>query len=484
MRIAKVRSLRFKLSWTHGFTISAVVLCFGFARYQIISYSSQHNFNQALLRDANMFVQSLTIGPGGFVWSTTGLSLGDGHRVEELRPHFFVTDSRGRVVRPEQYGFLMQKMLTDSRMSPILAQRSGFLDTIGSDGATYRFVTLPVRAAGDAADQYAHIGRPLSTLQEVLDESRLLYLFMVPLILGVSICVGWFLAGRALRPFKEVALIAEQITSKNLHTQIVSQHKEHEVQGLVKSFNAMVGRLERSFRQMRQFNADAAHELRTPLAILQGENEIALRSRHLPEEIRAVLASNLEELDKLTRIVNDMLILAEAEAGNHVLHKEPVELKRIIHDLIEQVRLLAAEKRVHITFRPLAEARILADELWIRRALLNILDNAIKYSREGGHIEVEDAVQNSEVRIVIRDSGIGISEEDLPRIFDRLYRADPARGRTSGGAGLGLALVRWIVEAHEGRIQVQSVLEKGTAFVISLPLIQLREVAARDAARN
>ncbi len=466
MKIVKVRSLRFKLSWIHGLVISAVVVCVGFLRYQTISYRVQKTFDQNLQRDARLFVDHLNTVLDPVLLTTEGLSSADRIHVEELRPHFVATDGDGKVLRPDVLSPFMREMITIDGMAEILRGHSGLANTVGIDGETYRFVTLP---AG-TMPYYVHLGRSIGALSGVLDEYKGLYLDSFPLMLVISVGVGWFLAGRALKPFEEVARTAGQITSENLNTQIVTQHKELEVQSLVQSFNAMVGRLERSFRQMRQFNADAAHELRTPLAILQGENEIALRSRNVPDEIRSVLASNLEELDRLTRIVNDMLTLAEAEAGKQVLNKKSIELRRILLDLMEQVRLLAAEKRVHLTASELAEARLNADELWIRRALLNVLDNAIKYSREGGQIEIRAVVQDPYVRIWIRDHGIGIAREDLPRIFDRLYRADPARGRASGGVGLGLSLVRWIVEAHDGRIQVESLPERGTTFEILLPI--------------
>jgi signal transduction histidine kinase len=232
----------------------------------------------------------------------------------------------------------------------------------------------------------------------------------------------------------------------------------------------MVARLSQSFDQMRRFNANVAHELRTPLALLQGENEIALRSESLSEEIRSVLISNLEELDRLTRIVNDILTLSEAEAGSQILSKKLINLKLLIGDLTDQMQLLAMERNIQIEVADLPDAVVEADDLWMRRAILNLLDNAIKYSRDGGRIQVSITNDAAKTRIGIRDDGIGISGRDLPHIFDRLFRADPARSRNNGGAGLGLALVKWVVEAHNGQITVASEPERGTAFQIELPL--------------
>jgi heavy metal sensor kinase len=289
------------------------------------------------------------------------------------------------------------------------------------------------------------------------------------MILAISVAAGWFLAARALKPFEEITRTAEKINYENLNTQIYTERKEKEIQRLVQSFNAMVKRLDMSFRQMRKFNADAAHELRTPLAILQTETEVALQSPNLPDEIRAVLASNLEEIDRLGRIVSDLLTLAEAEAGRQVLVKESIDLKALLEDLVDQLRVLASESGVLIRLNCERELRINADKLWIRRAVVNLLENAIKYSSDGGTIEVSAGIGNSAVQLAIRDHGIGILPHDLPHIFDRLYRADPARSRDSGGVGLGLAIVKWIVEAHNGTIRVESEAERGALFEISFP---------------
>jgi heavy metal sensor kinase len=303
----------------------------------------------------------------------------------------------------------------------------------------------------------------------VMGEYLLFYLYSVPLILAISVALGRYLAGRALGPFEEITRTAEKINYENLNMQIVTAHKEEEIQRLVQSFNAMVRRLDSSFRQMRKFNADAAHELRTPLAIIQGETEIALMSRNLPEEIRIILASNLEELDRLTRIVNDLLTLSEAEAGRQVLTKQPVNVGKLLVDLVEQMRLLASDRNITIEVQCTPNLWIDADKLWIRRVILNLLDNAIKYSKDRGIIEVQAGRENSLIKIHVRDRGIGIHPEDLPRIFDRFYRADPARNRDTGGAGLGLALVKWVVEAHNGSIRVDSEPDQGTLFEVFLP---------------
>jgi len=472
------QSLRFKLSWTHGLVISLLVVLIGFVRYKTVSYRSIRSFDEDLQGDAAFVTSRFHLGSDGFTWSIEGLTPGDVFTLEELKPYVVVTDAVGNVLRKDLHSNYMQSLLSHGGLGAVLKQGSGFGRAVAADGTVYRFVSLPLPPAGSSGRSTLHLGRSMDSLTGVLNEYFYIYLFSVPLILAISVPLGWYLAGRALKPFEEVARTVEQITSENLNTQIITERREEEIQKLVQAFNSMVRRLNDSFQQMRKFNADAAHELRTPLSILQGENEVALRSPNLPEEIHSVLASNLEELQRLTRIINDMLTLAEADAGSHVLARKPTNLKPMLEDLVEQMRVLASDRNIQIDFMDARDVIVEADPLWFRRALLNLLDNAIKYSKDGGRVEVWSWVRDGKASMGIHDDGIGIAPEDQPHIFDRLYRTDPARSRTSGGAGLGLALVKWIVEAHRGEIHVNSAVDRGTTFEIILPMLDTAQTDA------
>jgi heavy metal sensor kinase len=468
LNAVNLQSLRFKLIWTHGAAIGLIIVFIGLTRYQLISYRSLKNFDEALLSEGKFFISHIKLDAAGFSWSLDGLNVGDSLTIREIEPLFVVTDLKGHVVASSSYGRYMQNMLARGDLKEILRNQSGFSTAMTADKSEYRFISLPYQGAFPNP-VIIHVGRSLEPLNNFLKEYLILYLYSVPLILAISWIVGWFLAGRALKPFEEITRTAERITFENLNTQIITSRKEEEVQRLVHSFNSMVRRLDESFQHMRKFNADVAHELRTPIAILQGETEVALRTPNLSEEIQSVLMSNLEELDRLTRLVNDMLVLAEADAGRHVLVKKPVNLRALLNDLIDQMRLLAAERSIKIDLQGEGDVWIEADELWLRRAMVNLLDNAIKYSKDGGNVDVWIGAENSTARVKIKDNGIGILPEDIPLIFDRLYRGDPARSRGSGGSGLGLTFVKWIVEAHRGTIQVASQPDMGATFEIAIP---------------
>jgi heavy metal sensor kinase len=465
-----LNSLRFRLIWIHSLVIASVVVCIGLVRYHLASYRSHQRFDAALIGDAQFFVSRFQNDPTGIVLSADGLSTAKALAIHELEHYYVVTDLRGRILHEDLHNRFVRHMFSSAELDGILGQGSGLGKATAKDGSRYRFCSLPISPGIFSQPAIVHIGRSMEMQEGVMHEYLLFYIYSVPLILVISIALGWFFADRALKPFEEITETAEKINYENLNTKIVTAHKEEEIQRLVQSFNAMVKRLDDSFQQMRKFNANAAHELRTPLAILQGETEVALRSQHLPEELRLVLASNLEELDRLTRIVNDLLTLSEAEAGKQVLAKEPTDIRDLLEDLVDQIRLLASDRNLRLDLQCSPDLWIDADKLWIRRAVLNLLDNAIMYSKDGGTIEVLAGKEESKVRLRVRDCGIGVHPEDLPYIFDRFYRADPARSRGSGGSGLGLALVKWVIEAHGGTIRVESEPDRGSTFEICLPV--------------
>ncbi len=291
---------------------------------------------------------------------------------------------------------------------------------------------------------------------------------------------GYWLAGAALRPIDAMVGAASTITHTDLGRRVPEPPYRDELARLAQTFNAMIARLEGAFARLDRFAADASHELRTPLTILRGEVDLALRHPRTPEEYREVLASNRDEIDRMAAIVDQLLLLARAEKGALVLAREPVRLDRLVEETVRQWRDLAVQSGLTLVLEPPPPVAVVGDELRLRELLLNLLENARKYTPAGGRITVRLSTDDGgrTVRFTVDDTGVGIPPESVPRLFDPFFRADAARARDVGGAGLGLALVKRVVELHGGQVAVESEVGRGSRFTVTLPLEAGREGAA------
>lgn len=337
--------------------------------------------------------------------------------------------------------------------------------------APIRLLTFPLIVNGKITD-LVQVGEDLSAMESTLEHLRLMLLIFSPLALALLSFGGWFLAGRFLEPVVRITRAARRINAGSLSKRIHVENTQDELAQMAETFNSMLARLEDSFNRTRQFSADASHELRTPLAILKGETEVALRWGKDPEELRQTLLSNLEEIDRMGRIIEDLLLLAKSEAGELRLDIREFSLGDLLQDLYLQGKTLGEPKSIDISLRleVTEDIRLKGDQFQLHRMLLNLVTNAIKYTPDRGSVEIRLAVEGSEAVLAVADSGIGIAAEHLPQIFERFYRVDEARNRSVGGTGLGLAIVKSIAEAHEGRVEVASTPGHGSVFTVRLPL--------------
>jgi heavy metal sensor kinase len=337
--------------------------------------------------------------------------------------------------------------------------------------APIRVLTYPLILDGKITD-IVQIGQDLSAMENALERLRLMLLIFSPLAVALLCFGGWFLTGFFLEPVVRITRAARRINAGNLSQRIHVEDTKDELAQLAETFNSMLARLEDSFTRTKQFTADASHELRTPLAILKGETEVALRWGKDPEELRQTLVSNLEEIDRMGRIIEDLLLLAKSEAGELRLDIREFSLGDLLQDLYLQGKTLGEPKNIDISLRLqiTEDVRLRGDQFQLHRLLLNLVNNAIKYTPENGHVEIRLAVEGSEAVLAVADSGIGIAAEHLPHLFERFYRVDEARNRSVGGTGLGLAIVKSIAEEHEGRVEIESTPGKGSVFTVRLPL--------------
>ena len=293
-----------------------------------------------------------------------------------------------------------------------------------------------------------------------------------PCAIGLAIGGGYFLAGRMLAPVGAMAETARKITAESLTQRLPVGNLQDEFGQLASVFNESLARLEGAFEQLRRFTADASHELRTPLTAIRSVGEVALQRSLSAAAYREVIGSMLEEVDRLTRLVESLLTLTRGESGRIQPALEIVDLSGLAASVVEHLRVLAEEKEQSVTIDAAAEVSATCDPAILRLGLINVLDNAIKYTPRRGTIRVEvRETPSGEAAIEVEDTGLGISAVHQGRIFERFYRVDEGRSREAGGTGLGLATARWAVEVNGGRIELESEEGKGSLFRIRLPMV-------------
>jgi heavy metal sensor kinase len=315
------------------------------------------------------------------------------------------------------------------------------------------------------------VARSEEPLRRELRELLLVMGAGLPLAVAIAGMGGYVLARRALAPLGRMADRARTITAERLAERLPVENPGDELGRLAAVFNDAFARLERSFGQLRRFTADASHELRTPLTAMRSVGEVGLREHRDATAYREIIGSMLEETDRLGRLVEGLLTLSRADGGNVVLKREAVDLVELARDVAVHLGVLAEEKRQSVAVEASGPVPAWVDRLVIRQALINLLDNAIKYTPPGGSVRISIRNGGPGPTVEVADTGSGIPPEHHNRVFDRFYRIDKARSRDLGGAGLGLSIARWAVEAHGGRIDLESVEGRGSTFRMMLPQV-------------
>ena len=356
-------------------------------------------------------------------------------------------------------------------LTEALAGKSSFENQGGGPGRKTipgRVLTVPIIEEGNLIC-ILQVFKSLRFIDAALKKLQVTILILIPLALILASATALLLANVIVSPLSRIIAAARHITAENLKSRIKAPNTDDEIRQLADTFNQMLAKLETSFSAQKQIVQDISHELRTPLTILKGEIEVVLKKLRSQDEYKTALSSNLEEIDKISRIVENLLMLARFDSQQMALDVKKIDLAGLLDGILADMRILADAK--HLTFKSLLDPDIpvRADEAHLRRAVINILDNAIKYTPPGGTVSVTLEKRPDTAVISISDTGIGIAKKDLVLIFDRFYRADSSRSST--GFGLGLSLAKAIVEAHRGTLDVRSELHRGTTFVLSLPSV-------------
>jgi two-component system OmpR family sensor kinase len=314
------------------------------------------------------------------------------------------------------------------------------------------------------------VGQSLAQLTSTLQSITIALLITAPLVLLLSAFGSYWLAKRAFRPIHRLTRTAREIKAGDLHQRVPVPRAKDEVQALALTLNEMIARLDLAFMQQRRFVADASHEMRTPVAVLRSITEVALSQTLNQEEYIAVLRDINAETERFGHLINDLLVLARVDENQITLDREPVRLDLLAFDVAATMEPIALERGINLQLERFEQATVYGDTARLILVMMGLLENALTYTPSGGTVTIKVAACGTIASFSVRDTGIGIAPEDIPHIFERFYRADPARSRAAGGSGLGLAIVDWAVKAHGGSIMVESHVGLGSTFTVTLPL--------------
>jgi two-component system OmpR family sensor kinase len=395
--------------------------------------------------------------------------------LEAVRDYVVVADTSGNVLALSEASRALNADALQRLTAPLdtlrVPKATGSIN-LGAGAGSLRWVAVRVEAAGPEIGSLM-VATPTSEIAFGPAELLRSMLIIAPIILLAAALLGYWLAGTFLRPVQNIMDEIEAISDgRSLHRRLAVPMSGDEMARLTVTVNGMLARLEQSFGSLHRFTADASHELKTPLMVLRAGVERALVHPGVPAEILQSLDETLAQVNEMTELVESLLTLARADEGRAPLAVEEADLRALVSDVVETAGMLGESAGVMVTSTlPDHPVRLAVDPHRIREMLLNLITNAIKYTPQGGTVDLSLADQEDAVSITVLDTGIGIAAGDLPHIFERFWRADPARSRTGErpGTGLGLAITKWIAEAHGGSITVQSRPGRGTIFAVRLP---------------
>jgi heavy metal sensor kinase len=473
-RVWRPHSVRVRLTLWYAGALTVVLIFYAGGVFVFLRHSLFTELDGRLHEDFEVAEQMLerTV-DGGIRWRAS-----DHHEEEDIGE-----DSWLEVWSPE--GKLLYRRESVERGS------REFLFSVAPSGQRgYQSIALPndlhVRAlsgsyAIDGLPVVLRVARSEARLRHELGEMLLILGLGLPVAVGIAGFGGYGLARRALTPMGQMADQARTITAERLGERLPVVNPDDELGHLAAIFNETFTRLEQSFEQLRRFTADASHELRTPLTAIRSVGEVGLREHRDENAYREIIGSMLEEADRLGRLVDSLLTLSRADAGHVKLTPERVDLAELAREVANHLGVLAEEKRQSISMEAAGPVYAMVDRLVLRQAVINLVDNAIKYSPEGGRVRIFVRDQPHGPILEVIDTGPGIRVEHQKRIFDRFYRVDKARSRELGGTGLGLSIARWAAEAHGGRIELESEEGKGSTFRIVLPRTRTHEMKGATA---
>lgn len=466
----KLKTLKGQLTLWYGGLLFGILVAFGAILYGVLARNLYRSIDQKLLALAEVVAESSVrnfLRPG---FNDLSRLLEEFYGVPAAGQFIQVLDPSGNV--GSRSPNLERKRLPLSPTALKLTVHGGrtVYETFSVGSAPLRVLTYPVVVRGHVRN-VVQVATSLASAADTLRQVLWILATGIPGLLLLTLIGGWLLATRALGPLDAVVDALRSLDAQHLDARLPAEEGTSEVRELSENVNALLSRLEDAFRKVKQFTADASHELRTPLTVLRGEAEVALRHPRTAEEYQVVIASSIEEIHRMGRIVEDLLLLAKGDLGEAPIEKMPLSLDSLLREIAVHAEMLAEARELRFTLAEGPPTIISADPLRIRQLFWNLLDNAMKYTSPGGRVFLSHTRPEAGwVRVTVKDTGVGIPAEEQKRIFERFYRVDKHRARVQGGSGLGLAICQWIAEVHGGRIEVRSTLGQGSSFLVYLPV--------------
>jgi heavy metal sensor kinase len=472
------RSIRFRLTVWYAGLLAGLVVLFGLSVYLGLRHYLKLTLTDSLTNEAQQIGETLVV--------NVTLS-GDAYVADEIREHLapelnglFVRVTRGNGSKLYESGAPRDGSFDPARVSIASHDVSGASSRTEHLSGTDLLICAVPFTSRDGGRYLIETGKPLAQSESVLHGLLLTFAVGLPIVVAVAIAGGYFLMRRALAPVGEITRTAEQITSRNLSERLPAVQTGDELEALSNALNRMIARIEHSFRHIHRFTADASHELRTPLTVLRGELEGIAQRADVPADIRETIGSTLEETERLSKIVESLLAISRLDAGEALMTHEVVDLSQLVTGTADQMRLLAEDKQISLQCIGPQRIEVEGDPHRLKQVVVNLVDNAIKYTGEGGKVEIRIATNNGNAVLEVSDTGVGIPFDSIEQVFERFYRVDKARSRQMGGAGLGLSIVKSICAAHHGRVTVESSEGSGSRFLVELPLSTARSTPLRQ----
>lgn len=462
MKVKMPVTLRSRLSLFNALFLSATFLVSLVLVYFVLQTWLYHQVDSSLTEMANQVSMDLEVTKTGLIYRQAIPSAD----LEKQRQFVRIVDKKGRV--QEHWGPLKGLPVKLNSLGNFSAKGVFQEQTRVNDDEPIRVYTLPVLTAGRVAG-FIQTGQSLEPIENMLQMLIATVVVLAPLFFVITLLASRLITGRALAPIASIAATAQRITDQELHRRL-NIPGDDEVARLARSLDHMLDRLEIAVEGYKQFTGDASHELRTPLTVMKGEMSLTLQKERSVIYYKEVLEAMEEEVDRLIRMVEQLLFLARADSDKIKNHLDTIDLYETLVPLLEQMYVLAEAKRQKLTWIIPTDILFSTDSDALQQIVLNLLDNAIKYTPEGGEIEVKVEQHPDLIRILVSDNGNGIPKEHLDYIFDRFYRVDKGRSRELGGTGLGLAIVQKLAHLVGGNLKVTSVVGHGTTFSVDLPL--------------